>query len=234
MGYVRAYIPLLAAFVVIFAAVWAYNSFGPHTPSAAESFQTIENKWKSDRDAARLRVMESAAKGDFAAEIAAYKDLSKYTSGWTNELQNSTTHWTASTDTTTDNQAAASTMLAFIQDGKNLVQVIDEVTAANTPDALAQHADDLQATDSQWNDDFTTLEHYILGAITQVTPPPTLQLPTQAPSATPAPSGSAEPSGPASASASAPASAAPSASASAVPSPTAAPSGSVAPSPSAS
>ena len=221
MGYVGAYLPLLAVFIAIFAAVWAYNSFAPHTLSPVENFKQAENAWKPSWDSARARV--NAADGNFAAQMAAYKDLSKATKGWMDELSK-VQSWNDGAHTDTQNQTTASQMTTFIQDGRNLVTVIDEVTTANTPAALLAHAADLESVDNSFTGDYRLIEYDVLGVTSAVTPVPTLNLPTGSlpPSAGP----SAESSGSAGPSASAGASEAPSAST--VPSP------SVAPSPSAS
>ncbi len=221
MGYVGAYLPLLAVFIAIFAAVWAYNSFAPHTLSPVENFKQAENAWKPSWDSARARV--NGADGNFAAQMAAYKDLSKATKGWMDELSK-VQSWNDGAHTDTQNQTTASQMTTFIQDGRNLVTVIDEVTTANTPAALLAHAADLESIDNSFTGDYRLAEYDVLGVTSAVTPVPTLNLPTGslAPSAGP----SAESSGSAGPSASAGVSEAPSAST--------VPSASVAPSPSAS
>jgi hypothetical protein len=132
MGWVRAYLPLLGAFVVLFTVVWAYNSFAPHTPSPAENWQRIENKWKGQFDEARAAIQTAAASNDVAGQIAGYKDLAAATQGWVNDLQ-AVDSWNDSSHTTTANQTTAADMLAFKQAGQNLVQVIDTVIQASTP-----------------------------------------------------------------------------------------------------
>jgi hypothetical protein len=215
MGWVRAYLPLLGAFIVIFTAVWAYNSFAPHTPSPAENWQRIENKWKDQRDEARARIQAASANNDLAGQLAAYADLATDTQGWVNDLQ-AVDSWNDSHHTTTANQTTAADMLAFKQDGTNLVAIINKVTSAGTLASLQENSADLVATDDQFSNDYRICQYDILGATTLVTPVATLNVPTPPPSAQA--SGSAEPSASASAEAaqspspSAPATATPSAS----------------------
>jgi hypothetical protein len=227
LGYVRAYIPLFGVFLVIFAGVWAYNSFAPHTLSPVENWQHISDKWKHDRDDARARV--NASNGDFAAQIAAYKDLSKFTNGWMNDLE-AIKSWDDSAHTADENQQTASQMQTFITDGRDLVTVINQVTAANTPEALLAHAADLESTDNSFSGDFNLTEHDVVGLTSLVTPVPTLALPSGSlpPSAAPSESasGSAGPSASTGASAAPPESAAPSVSAAPSPSPVPSPSAS--------
>jgi hypothetical protein len=227
MGYVRAYLPLLAAFVLLFTAVWAYNSFAPHTLSPVENWQQIENKWKDQRDAARARVQEAAANKDVAGQIAAYKDLAAYTQGWVNDLP-AVDGWNDSKHTVEENQTTAADMLAFKQAGGNLVTVINMVTSAGTLEALQQNAADLVAADQQFSNDYRICQSDILLANDLVTPVATLNVPTAPPSAEVSPSAGASASAQASASASAGSteSASPSAAATATPSISPAPSAS--------
>ncbi len=217
-GYVRAYIPLFIGFIVLFTGVWAYNSFAPHTLSPAENFQQIENRWKGQRDAARNQVNASA--GNFTAQIAAYKDLAKYTKGWVDDLS-AIKSWDDTSHTADENTQTATQMQTLIQDGKDVVTVIDLVVLTNTPDGLLAHKADLEATDTAFSSDFRLAEHDVLGLTSLVTPVPTLALPSGSLPPSAAPSGSAGPSESAGASGSAAPSVSAVPSASAVPSPSA-------------
>ena len=209
-GYFGAYLPLLLVFCVIFAGIWAWTSFGPHTVTAAESWTKIASHWKGERDTARAQVLAAAQKNDFAGEIKAYKEVSRTTGGWMDELEKATNHWTAASNADADNQTAASTILQLITSGRTLDLTIDAVTAANTPDALAQHSDDLQNGDSDFNTIYAGLDALITGNTAQPSAVPTLLLPSQAPSPTATPTPSSTPTPTASATVSAtPASASP-------------------------
>ncbi|HEY5474675.1 MAG TPA: hypothetical protein VIK32_15990, partial [Candidatus Limnocylindrales bacterium] len=45
-SYVKAYVPLFIAFALIFAVVWAWSSYGPHTNTPKENWTKIESTWK--------------------------------------------------------------------------------------------------------------------------------------------------------------------------------------------
>ena len=82
--YVKAYIPLFLAFVVLFTVVWAYISFGPHSPSAKDHWTEIETKWTPTIATDREKV--SLAVNDFTAQQAAYKTLREDMRSWMNDL----------------------------------------------------------------------------------------------------------------------------------------------------
>jgi hypothetical protein len=208
--------PLLLVFCAIFAGIWAWTSFGPHTPTAAESWTKISSHWKGERDTARAQVLAAAQKNDFAGQMSAYKEFSRTTAGWMDEIEKATNHWTAATNADADNQTAASTILQFITSGRTLDLTINAVTTANTPDALAQNSDDLQTGDSDFNTIYAELDLLITGKTAQTSAVPTLLLPSQAPSPTATPTPSTTPTPTASATASpTPASASPTPTASA-------------------
>lgn len=215
MGYFRAYLPLLAAFIVLFAGVWFYNSFAPHTLSPAENWQRIANKWKTERDDARARVQAAAADNDLAGQMAAYKDLATYTQGWMTDIA-AVGSWDDSSHTADQNTQTDTAMDAFKQDGGNLVDIVNTITSAGTLEALQQNSADLVTTDDSFSNDFRELESDILGASSLVSPVATLNVPTAPPSAEASASaeasGSAGPSGSPEATASVEPSASPSAS----------------------
>jgi hypothetical protein len=210
----KAYLPLLAVFVVIFAAVWAYTSYGPHTPTPADKWHSIADNWKGKRDSAHDLV--NSTSGDFSAQIAALKDLEAADTGWANELT-AVQGWNDSAHSQTANQDTAADMLSFIQALQNQATVIDQIVTANTNEALQSNSTDLMTTDGTIWHDYQLMEYDILGATSSYTPLPSLQVPSAPPSPSEGPSASAtasaEPSPPPSAEASATPTAGPSPSA---------------------
>ena len=74
---------------------------------------------------------------------------------------------------------AAVKAIAFIQDGNNLVTIIDKVTSANTLEALEANSADLVAADRRRSRPTSgRLEYYITGTDSLKSPVPTLMVPT--------------------------------------------------------
>jgi hypothetical protein len=217
--YVRAYIPLFAAFVVLFALVWAYISFGPHSPTAKDHWTEIETKWKPTIDADRQKV--SLAVNDFTAQQAAYKTLGKDLGSWMNDLK-AVADWGDARASASVNAAANSAVSQVISDGTSLGADLDAVvSAASAGDALA-NASAISADDSAFWIDYTTARNAILGSSATSSNQPTLALPSGSlspsgsPGASEIPGASGSPAGGSSASpppSGSPASPAPSASA---------------------
>ncbi len=128
-GYFGAYLPLLAAFCVLFVAVFVYATV-THTPTPAENWTSITDKWKPQADAARAKVFAEADKKDVAAEIAAFRELSTALNGWANALDKAPKPWKANSGTDADNQQAVSSMGDYITNMRAYAVAIDSVTKA--------------------------------------------------------------------------------------------------------
>jgi hypothetical protein len=183
-GYFGAYVPLFIVFCILFVGVFVYTTV-THTPTAQESWNSISEKWKPQRDAARAKVFVAAEKGDVPGQMAAYKELASLTRSWADELEKSSTHWTANAETGSTNEQAASGVLEFITASRALAIDIEEMTKIGTADALAQYSDKLTADDNSWNQDYRALVYIITGTdpMANTSPVATLMLPSQAPTA---------------------------------------------------
>jgi hypothetical protein len=203
--WVRAYLPLFAVAILGFFALWAWISFGPHTPSPKENFTRIEEAWKPKRDADLQKVAAAAAGTDLTAQLAAYKSLSTDTAGWMKELAAVTT-WedpnapTAAGQSTTATQA----MATFTADGQAEATALASMLSATTPNDILAGKDVLLADEQAFTQDYVTARTIIVGSAQPAASSlPTLAFPpgTFVPSASPGASGSAGPSPASSASA---------------------------------
>jgi hypothetical protein len=220
--WVKAYAPLFAAAMIAFAALWAWVSFGPHTPSPRENWQRIENEWRPKREADLQKVSAAVAVNDFQAQLAAYKSLRDDTRGWMDALA-AIKSWEdpnapkLPAGATTATQALS----MFTADGQTIATILDTVVTATTPNDILASKLSLLADEQAFQADFWTARTIVTGS-SEAAPStlPTLPLPagTYVPPASPGASGSPGPSE------------SPVASPAATPSATPAPSGSPAPS----
>ena len=188
--YVKAYIPLFIAFVVLFAGVWAYVSFGPHTPSPQERWTQIEDKWKPKVDADRQRI--SAAVNDFAVQQPAYKALHDDMKGWLADLS-AVTDWSDSAAKAATNQATSAAVAQLISDGNILVNDLDAMaTATSATDALAKSAS-LTADDSQFWSEYSLARGGHLPQPSAAPPQPTIAVPSGSLSPSESPGASVSP-----------------------------------------
>ena len=219
--WLRAYLPLFAAAILAFFALWAWISFGPHTPSPKENFTRIEEAWKPKRDADLQKVAAAATGTDLKAQLAAYKSLSTDTAGWMTALSAITT-WEDPNAPTAVGQSTTATqaMATFMADGQTEATGLASMLSATTPNDILASKDVLLADEQAFTQDYATARTIIVGSAQPAASSlPTLAFPpgTFVPSASPGPSGSAGPS------------AAPSASATPEASPTATPTASATP-----
>ncbi|HJX67299.1 MAG TPA: hypothetical protein VJ258_01095 [Candidatus Limnocylindrales bacterium] len=219
--YVKAYIPLFLAFVVLFTAVWAYISFGPHSPSAKDHWTEIETKWKPTIDADRQKV--SLAVNDFTAQQAAYKTLRTDMRSWMNDLT-AVADWGDARASASVNAAANSAVIRIISDGTSLGEDLDAVTSAASVQEALSFVSTMTADDSAFWIDYAAARDAIFGSPATSSNQPTLALP----------SGSLSPSGSPGASEIPGASGSPAAGSSASAPPSVSPSPSASPAPSAS
>ena len=181
--YVKAYIPLFAAFVVLFAIVWAYISFGPHSPTAKDHWTQIETKWKPTIEADRQKV--SLAVNDFTAQQAAYKTLREDMRSWMNDLT-AVADWGDARASASVSAAANSAVTQVISDGTKLGEDLDAVTSAASAGEALSFASAISADDSAFWIDYGAARDAIFGPAAAASSHPTLALP----SAGPNPSGS--------------------------------------------
>jgi hypothetical protein len=188
---VGAYIPLLLAFCVVFAGVWAWISFGPHTNSPKENWLQIEERWIQPREDARQRITEEVS--NFTAQQAAYKAFRDATESWMNELS-AITLWDAPDATTNPNAAydQTSTQLAsqFVSVGRDEVTVLDKVIAAKSPEEVLVMSSDVITADRNFDNYYQAARAQIVGFEVSPSTQPTLAMPSGSlgPCATPTPS----------------------------------------------
>ena len=181
--YVKAYIPLFGAFVVLFVVVWAFISFGPHSPTAKDHWTEIETKWKPTIDADRQKV--SLAVNDFTAQQAAYKTLRADMRSWMNDLT-AVADWGDARASASVNAAANTAVIQVISDGITLGEDLDAVVASASTEEALSHASAITADDATFWIDYEGARAAIMGPPATSSSEPTLALP----SAGPNPSGS--------------------------------------------
>ena len=190
--YVQAYVPLLLAFLVVFAGLWAWVSFGPHTPSAQERWTAIDTKWVAKTDADLTAVGNETT--NFKAQLDAYKTLRDDTKSWMDALA-AVTDWgspTASAGTNTETNTAVQTL---IQVGNDEVTVMDQVLLTKTANDVLAMRDQITGAQQTFATDYE-LARLSLFPITANSPGPSLPTialpsgslsPTASPTATPSP-----------------------------------------------
>lgn len=227
--WLRAYAPLFAVAVVAFFALWAWVSFGPHTPTPAQNWTSIETAWKPKVDADLKKVSTAVAADSFQGQLKAYEALSVDMKGWMGAL-GAVTNWEDPNATPNLSQTTTATdaMSALTADGLTELVLLDTMSKAKTPNDILASKDELLADQQTFLSDYHAARVAIFGTVPASVPEPSVAFPpgTYVPTPSPVPSGSAGPS--TSPGASASASTAPTASPS--PSPSPAPSTSPAPS----
>jgi hypothetical protein len=205
-SYVKAYVPLFIAFAIIFAGVWVWTSYGPHTNTPKENWTAIESHWKSKRAADLQAVSAAVAANDFSAAIKGYTAVRDDTKGWMDELAK-VTSWDDANASPSATQSVTATQFVqqLIQDGKTEVGVLDQVAAAKSMDDILALKDVLASADQAFQADYAYAPA-MLGVAAAASGEPTLALPSGSvsPSGSPAesavPGSSAAPSAAASAS----------------------------------
>jgi hypothetical protein len=192
--WVKAYAPLFAVAIVGFFALWAWVSFGPHTPTPKENWQRIESAWKPKRDADLQKVSAAVAANDLQAELTAYKSLRDDTQGWMDAL-NKIPDWGSAAATPAPGQTenAIQAMSAFTADGQTIAAALDNVVKATTPNDILGYTQTLLDDEQAFQTDFWTARMIVTGS-TEAAPStlPTFPLPpgTYVPSPSPGASGS--------------------------------------------
>jgi len=187
-----AYTPVLIAFVVLFAAVWGWISFGPHPATPQENWTRIENAWLTKREDARIAV--SKATTNFTAQIAAYEDYRNATSGWMTDL-GKVTDWKDARKTAAQNDTVTADMSTFVQAGNDEITLFDQMTASQTPVDVASYAQNLQDAELTFNTDYAQVRSDIMGNSGSKASPGPVALPslTVVPCPSPDPSSSPDP-----------------------------------------
>jgi hypothetical protein len=189
--YLRAYVPLFIAFAILFAAVWAWTSYGPHTNTPKENWTAIENNWKPKRAADLQAVSVAIAANDFTATLNGYKALSGDTKGWMDEL-GTIKSWDDAAASANPSGTATQFVQQLIQDGNTEVSVLDQVAAAKSMDDILALKDQLNADDQTFQGDYAYAPT-IFGGSPAASGEPTLALPSGSLSPSGSPGGSAVP-----------------------------------------
>ena len=170
-----AYTPVLIAFVVLFAAVWGWISFGPHPATPKENWTRIETAWLTKREDARITVSKTTT--DFTAQIAAYKAYRNATSGWMTDLA-AVTDWKDAAKTAAQNDTVAAAMSDFVQAGNDEVGLLDQITSSQSPVDVASLSDSLQSAELTFNTDYAQVRADIMGSANAKASPGPLALPS--------------------------------------------------------
>ena len=188
-----AYTPLLIAFVVLFAGVWGWISFGPHPPTPQDSWSRIEKAWITKHEDAHTAV--SNALGNATAQTAAYKDYRNVIKSWADDLSK-VGSWDDPKKSAADNKTTANHMADFIQAANDEVSLIDQLASAQSPGDFSTLSNQIADDDNSWSTDYALVRYDIMGqAQFQATQPPlAVPTPTIPPCESPDPSLSPDPS----------------------------------------
>lgn len=207
-SYLKAYVPLFIAFALIFAVVWAWSSYGPHTNTPKENWTKIESTWKPKRAADLTAVSTAVAANDFNAAINGYKAVRDDTKGWMDEL-GTIKSWDDAAASANPGGTATQFVQQLVADGNAEVGVLDQVVAAKSMDGVLALKDQLDAADQTFVGDYAYAPT-IFGVAPAASGEPTLALPSGSLSPSGSPDASAVPGSSAAPSAAASASATPS------------------------
>jgi hypothetical protein len=206
--YLRAYIPLFTAFAILFAGVWAWTSFGPHTNTPKENWTKIESNWKPKRAADFKAVSVAIAANDFTATLNGYKALSGDTKGWMDEL-GTIKSWDDAAASANPGGTATQFVQQLVTDGNAEVAVLDQVVAAKSITDVLALKDQLDGAEQTFQADYAYAPG-IFGVSPAASGEPTLALPSGSLSPSGSPDASAVPGSSAAPGAAASASATPS------------------------
>jgi hypothetical protein len=187
-SYLKAYIPLFVGFLVIFGGLWAWVSFGPHTPTARERWTQIENKYLPPREAAGQKVADSSL--DFKAMIDGYRDYRDQTKAWMQAVAE-VSDWSDPSVSVATNAETNAAVQAMISAGNAQVAVLDKVVAAKTPAEVVAIGQDVTTTQQTFATEWAIAKSDIFPPVAGSSPWPGASQPTLAlPSGTPAPTAS--------------------------------------------
>ncbi len=184
-----AYVPLIVAFVVLFAVVWGYISFGPHTPSPRENWTSIETQWRPKREADLKKVATAVAANDVQASLDGYKAVADDTKGWMGALSAITT-WSDPNVASVTSTTAPEAVAAFIQDGNKEVNDLAAMASAKTINDILGQKDTIDADESSLNTDYALAYLALFATNPTASSQPTIGFPagTFVPSPSPGPS----------------------------------------------
>jgi len=175
-SYLKAYIPVFIAFAIIFAGVWAWSSFGPHTNTPKENWTKIESTWKPKRAADFSAVSVAIAANDFTATVNGYKTLSGDTKGWMDELAKITS-WDDAAASANPGGTATQFVQQLVTDGSTEVAVLDQVAAAKSINDVLALKDQLDGAEQTFQADLASAPT-IFGVAAAPSGEPTLALPS--------------------------------------------------------
>ncbi|HEX7613020.1 MAG TPA: hypothetical protein VF371_09625, partial [Candidatus Limnocylindrales bacterium] len=207
-SYLKAYVPLFIAFALIFAVVWAWSSYGPHTNTPRENWTKIESTWKPKRAADLTAVSTAVAANDFNAAIKGYTAVRDDTKGWMDAL-GTIKSWDDAAASANPGGTATQFVQQLVAAGNAEVGVLDQVVAAKSMDGVLALKDQLDAADQTFVGDYAYAPT-IFGVAPAASGEPTLALPSGSLSPSGSPDASAVPGSSAAPSAAASASATPS------------------------
>jgi hypothetical protein len=185
-GYIKAYIPLIIAFLIVFSGFWAWTSFGPHSPTPQENWSRIETKWFPIREDARTKVTNSM--NDFQAQLDGYKAYADATRGWATDLS-AITDWSDKKMTKAQNDNIAAEMQQFITAATQQADLLDIVAKQTSAAAISAMGQDVISSEQTFNTTFANVRYDLMGSATiTLTPGPELVVPSVLPTCTPAPS----------------------------------------------
>jgi hypothetical protein len=179
-----AYLPLLVAFVVIFAGVWGWISFGPHPPTAQDNWKTAENAWLQKRNDARKEIVNAGT--DFKTLLAGYTDLETDTKGWMDDLGKITNaSWDGPNPSVGSGQTSLNSdlVVAFMNAGDNELTTLDAMVAAKTADDLAILGNTIVTDEQAFESAYADARSQIMGVTVSASGEPTLALPSLCPDA---------------------------------------------------
>jgi hypothetical protein len=192
--YVKAYVPLFLAFVVLFGGVWAYISFGPHTPTAKDHWTEIENQWKPKRDVDVKQIGEAV--NNFTAQQAAYKNLRDDTRSWMTALQG-VKDWGDSKSTDIVNKQTNADVGQFVQAGLDEASILDQVVAATSASDVLLVGDQITGAENTFWVDHEVARNDIFGGPAPSALPSGSLSPSGSPGSSESPGTSTAPSAPA-------------------------------------
>jgi hypothetical protein len=192
-AYVKEYIPLFLVFLVVFTGVWAYVSFGPHTPSPKQRWTQIEDQWKPKHDADMQRI--SASVNDFTAQKSAYTALHDDLQGWMGAL-GEVKDWSDAAQSAVVNDATNADVVQFVEAGNSEVGVLDLVVSATSANDVLEIGSQIVNAENVFWTDYAIARSDIFAQTVTTSPEPTIALPSGSlnPSGSPGASGSLSPS----------------------------------------
>jgi hypothetical protein len=191
---VGAYVPLFLIFVIALGGFWGWTTFGPHAPTPAQRFLSIQDTWLQKREDARQKVTD--AMSDFKLQLAGYKEFRDDTKGWMDDLAKvSAPDWDGATPSIDPSQSYYNSQLVqlFVEAGNTEVTLLDQVVAATSPDQVLAMGTDVITDEQSFVTSYANAYTQIVGSFPKSTEAP-LALPSGSLCPSPSPSPSVSPS----------------------------------------